>query len=130
MSLELKIILVLVLIIIGLILFIRYLWRRTSHLSRGLSKITSLKQSQSTKYGRLTEQFLPFLASYPYDEYNFRFIGNPIDGVQFEDDKIVFVEFKAANSKLSSKQKAIKSLIEQGQVKFEEYRINEEENDQ
>jgi predicted Holliday junction resolvase-like endonuclease len=126
-SIELKIIFILVIIIIGLLLLIRYLIRRSAHLSHGLKNITSQKQSLSTKYGRLTEQFIPLLDSYPYDEYNFRFLGNPIDGIQFEPDKIIFVEFKSSDSRLSSKQKQIKELIENGQVEFEEHRISSKE---
>lgn len=71
----------------------------------------------------MTEQFLPFLEEYPYDEQNFRFLGTPIDGIQFEDDKIVFVEFKAGDSKLTEKQKKIKEQVEKKKVEFEEFRI-------
>lgn len=81
------------------------------------------KRSISTKYGKMSEQFMPFLKNYPYDEHNFRFIGTPIDGVQFEDDKIVIVEFKTGKSKLSEKQRKIKELVEKKKVKFEEIRI-------
>ena len=72
----------------------------------------------------MSEQFFPFLEKYSYDPQNFRFIGSPVDGVQFEDDKIVFVEFKAGSSNLSEKQKRIKDIIEKKKVKFEEIRIN------
>ena len=71
----------------------------------------------------MTEQFLPFLKDYPYNEQNFRFIGSPIDGVQFEDDKIVLVEFKVGGSNLTGKQKRIKELVEKKKVKFEEIRL-------
>lgn len=81
------------------------------------------KRSLSTKYGRMSEQFFPFMKDYPYDEQNFRFIGSPIDGVQFEDDKIVFVEFKSAGSGMSQKQRRIKELVDKKRVEFEEVRI-------
>ena len=71
----------------------------------------------------MTEQFMPFLENYPYDPQNFRFIGSPIDGIQFEDDKVVLIEFKVADSKLTEKQERIKDLVERGKVRFEEYRI-------
>jgi len=88
-----------------------------------VNELISSKHSLSSKYGRMTEQFLPFLESYPYDEQNFRFIGSPIDGVQFEDDKVIFIEFKAGNSGLTVKQKGIKDLINKGKVEFKEFRI-------
>ena len=71
----------------------------------------------------MTEQFLPFLKDYPYDPQNFRFIGTPVDGIQFCDDKIVFIEFKTANSQLSPRQKQIAELVWQKRIEFEEHRI-------
>ncbi len=86
-------------------------------------KLRFEKKSLSSKYGKMTEQFLPFLKGYPYDEQNFRFIGSPIDGIQFENDKIVIVEFKVGDSKLTEKQKKVKDLVEKKKVKFEEVRM-------
>jgi predicted Holliday junction resolvase-like endonuclease len=86
-------------------------------------KLRFEKRSMSGKYGKMTEQFMPFLKGYPYNEQNFRFIGSPIDGVQFEDDKVVLVEFKTASSRLTEKQKKIKELVERKKVEFKEVRI-------
>jgi predicted Holliday junction resolvase-like endonuclease len=71
----------------------------------------------------MTEQFMPFMKDYPYDAQNFRFLGTPIDGVQFNDDGIVFVEFKSGDSRLSAKQKAIKDLVLNKKVEFREVRM-------
>ena len=81
------------------------------------------KRSLSGKYGKMTEQFMPFLKAYPYDKQSFRFIGSPIDGVQFEDDRIVLVEFKTGSSRLTEKQKRIRELVRKKRVDFEEIRI-------
>ena len=81
------------------------------------------KRSQISKYGKLTEQFLPLADSFPWDPGNFRFLGTPIDGVQFEDDSIILVEFKAANSQLSPRQRHIRDLVSDGKVGFEVIRI-------
>jgi len=88
-----------------------------------LRQVHFQKRSLSTKYGKTSEQFMPFLRQYPYDAGNFRFIGTPIDGVQFENDKIVFVEFKTSTSQLSEKQKKIKEQIAAKKIIFEEFRI-------
>jgi len=82
------------------------------------------KYSLSTKYGKMTEQFIPFMKDYPYNENNFRFIGTPIDGVQFEDDKIVFMEFKIGSSNLTERQKKIRDLVKKRKVDFKEIRIS------
>ena len=85
--------------------------------------LVSRNQSLSTRYGKMTEQFMPFLKDYPYDGRNFRFLGSPVDGIQFEDDRIVLVEFKTGDSRLSEKQNRIKELVKKGRVFFEEIRI-------
>lgn len=82
------------------------------------------KQSLSVKYGKMTEQFFPFIKDYPYNAGNFRFIGNPIDGIQFEEDGIILIEFKTGSSKLSESQKRIKDLAERKKIRFEEMRIS------
>ena len=102
-------------IILSIVLFL--LWRKAID---KLSRLKFQKQSLSTKYGKITEQFLPFLDAFPYDQSGFRFIGSPIDGVQFEDDKIIFFEFKIGTSRMTSKQSNIKELIESKKVYFEE----------
>lgn len=128
MSIEIQIIIGLVIIIAILVfLYRRKIWQYTE-LEFNHSDLASKKQSQSTRYGKMTEQFLPFLKSYPYDENRFRFLGTPIDGIQFTDDGIILVEFKAANSRLSPEQKKIKNLIEDKKVYFEEYRIGHAKN--
>lgn len=92
-------------------------------LLKKLRDLSFSKRSLSSKYGKTTEQFMPFLKNYPYESSNFRFIGTPIDGIQFEDDKIVFVEFKVGDSRLTAKQEKIKDLINKKKVNWEEFRI-------
>jgi len=89
-----------------------------------LSREGSLRRSESTKYGQITEQFMPFISDYPYDSKQFRFLGSPIDGVQFEEDKIVMIEFKSAGSQLSTRQRRIRNLVREGKVDFQEIRVS------
>jgi len=91
---------------------------------RRLARLGWQKRSQSVRYGKLTEQFMPFLETYPYDSHDFRFLGTPVDGVQFTEDAIILVEFKTAGSRLSSRQRAIKKMVEGGAVRFEIHRIS------
>lgn len=90
----------------------------------GLSREGSLRRSESTRYGQITEQFMPFISEYPYDSKQFRFLGSPIDGVQFEEDKIVMIEFKSAGSQLSTRQRRIRNLVREGKVDFQEIRVD------
>ncbi len=86
-------------------------------------KIEERKRSLSSLYGKITEQFAPFMKAYPFDAHRFRFIGSPIDGIQFEDDRIIFIEFKAANSRLTEEQKKIKELVENKKVEWYSFEI-------
>lgn len=77
------------------------------------------RRSQSSKYGKLTEQFLPLVNIFPWNPQNFRFLGTPVDGIQFEDNRIILVEFKTSQSQLSTSQRQIKDLVDKGKVSFE-----------
>ena len=103
------------------ILLLTFLVKKT--LGR-LSREGSLRRSESTRYGQITEQFMPFISEYPYDSKQFRFLGSPIDGVQFEEDKIVMIEFKSAGSQLSTRQRRIRNLVREGKVDFQEIRVD------
>ncbi|TES96443.1 endonuclease [Patescibacteria group bacterium] len=114
---------VLILTIIIAIVLIAILIRWVVKLKERNNELVSRKQSLSTKYGRMSEQFMPFLEDYPYDSDRFRFLGDPIDGVQFNDEEIIFMEFKTSSSRMSRRQKEIRDLVERGKVKFEEFRM-------
>ena len=111
-------------IIAGLMLGVTLVYRTAiSPLHKKIEKLSSEKQSLSTIYGKITEQFAPFMEKYPYSTGNFRFIGNPIDGIQFENDHIIFVEFKTSKSKLTPIQNKIKKLVKEGKIKWFEFRM-------
>lgn len=98
---------------------------RVRRLAAQVEDETFRNRSLSTTYGRITEQWFPLLGEYPYDPQEFRFLGSPVDGVQFEEDRIVFIEFKANKSRLSEKQRRIKKLVEEGYVYWEEFRFTD-----
>lgn len=116
-------------IIVGLVLVLVIVIRayndKVTTLQEKLAAVESSKRSLSTTYGLISEQWAPFMSGYPYDPRNFRFIGKPIDGVQFEQDKVVFVEFKVNTSQLSDEQRRIRALIEAGRVEWYEFRMQE-----
>lgn len=109
-----------IVILLVLVIIFYILWRRaaSSH-----AEVAFQKSSLSSKYGKMTEQFMPFLKDYPYDPQNFRFLGTPIDGIQFENDKIIFIEFKTNSSQLSPRQKQVAELVWNKRVEFQEHRI-------
>ncbi|HUR63687.1 MAG TPA: Holliday junction resolvase-like protein [Candidatus Thermoplasmatota archaeon] len=108
----------------GALLLTALLWAWTTvALLRRLRALRSAKQSQSTRYGQISEQFAPHLALWPWDPKGFRFIGSPIDGVQFTDSGIVFVEIKSADGRLTPQQAAIRRQVEEGRVAWSEVRL-------
>ncbi len=107
-------------------LYASYLRRRLTVALNILADERTRQRSLSASYGRITEQWFPLMERYPYDSANFRFLGTPVDGVQFEEDRIVFVEFKSNRSELSSAQKRMKKLIESGKVYWEEFHFGDD----
>jgi len=116
--------LILIMICLILIMIIKNL--KTKYYSQ-LNVHEELKhdyKSMHIKHGKSFENLFPFMKNYPYEYRNFRFIGDPIDGLSFENDKIVFMEFKTGTSRLSEKQKKIKSLVESKKVEWQEVNDN------
>ena len=93
-------------------------------LQKKLDEIQFSKSSQSVKFGQMSEQWLPFSKNFPYSSKTFKFLGQPIDGIAFEDGKIVFCEFKTGSSQLSDRQKQIKKLVEGKKIEWFEMRMN------
>jgi len=58
---------------------------------------------------------------YPYNPENFRFIGSPVDGIQFEENDILFVRFRKKNVSRTKEQEHIKTLLENGRVRWFEF---------
>jgi len=91
----------------------------------------SAKRSRSTLSGKFLEQLGPFLPNFPYDPTEVRFIGSPIDCLVFpgasseECEEVVFLEVKSGKSVLSKVQRRIRDAVQQGRVRWEEYRIPE-----
>ncbi len=120
-TLEIALVIALGCIIVVFALFVR--WLNRIHKEQ-FTALDSRKRSLSTVYGKTTEQFAPFMERYPFNSQDFRFIGTPVDGIQFEDDKVVFVEIKAGRSAgLSPKQERIKRLIQDRKVEWLEFTI-------
>lgn len=111
-------------IILVLALFLYLFYRKSKSLERSLNELGFAKNSQSVKYGKLTEHWIPFSDKFPYDPKQFRFIGNPIDGIVFDDDKIVFTEFKTASSQLNERQRKIRELVQKKNVDWLEFRMD------
>ena len=110
--------------IIFMLLFILYLYtkKELKELRAIHEELLREHRSSNIKHGMSFEQLFPFMSNYPYHPRNFRFIGTPIDGLSFEEDKVVFIEFKTGKSNLSVLQQRIKALILRKKVEWKEIR--------
>lgn len=90
---------------------------------RRLRVLRSQKISASVLHGKAIEQFVPLVAAWPWPTNGFRFLGDPIDGVQFTDDEVVLVEIKAGKGQLSARQRRVRDLVGAGRVRFEVVRV-------
>lgn len=111
-------------ITIQLIINNRKLKKRIEELLEANAKIISQKKSSEVRLGQISEHLVPFLEEFKYDPKNIKFLGQPIDYICFEQDKIVFLEIKTGEAQLSPKQRNIKSLIENKQVYWDEFRLS------
>jgi len=103
-------------IILGVLIGVTLVHRiAISPLHKNIENLTT-KKFQEEK----TEDFLRHLKhdKYPYSIDNFRYIGDPIDGIQFEENQILIVKIKTNTSKLNPIQKNIKKLIQQGKINW------------
>lgn len=82
--------------------------------------------SVRVKMGQIGEQFVFFNEGFKYDRKETKSLLQPIDLICFEEDEVVFVEVKTGEAKLSQKQKRIKTNIQEGRVRFEVLRIDEQ----
>ncbi len=85
-----------------------------------------LERSRSILKGKIGEQMAPLLPMFKYEPADARFIGSPVDYIVFEGyaegnpRSIVMVEVKTGKGKtLSSIERRIKELVEDGKVKWE-----------
>jgi len=84
------------------------------------------RKSSEVRLGKIGENLAPFVEGWPWDPKNFRFLGNPIDGIQFNKDGLVFVEIKTGGARLSRSQKDFRDLIKAGKVAFVTFKITED----
>lgn len=94
-------------------------------LNEKYSRELSIRKSSEIRLGKIGENLAPFVQDWPWEPGNFRFLGNPVDGVQFNSDGIIFVEIKTGKARLSPPQRAFKKLVQEGKVSFATFKITD-----
>jgi len=104
----------------------REAWEAEYHSLKEIhDRFMSEKKSKEVRLGAIAETLTPFLEGFPYDPKKLRALGSPIDYIAFEEDEVVLIEVKSGNSQLGSNQRKIRDLVNEGKVRFEVHRINE-----
>ena len=91
-----------------------------------LRDAAGMLQGARVDRGLIAEQFAPFTQKFEelgWDPQEFKFLGRPVDGVQFQENEIVIVEFKTGASQMTTRQRQIKRMVAEGKVRFEEIRF-------
>ncbi len=96
---------------------------RVETLTNAYNTLLSQKKSSEVRTGQIAEKLVPFLDHFDHDPRDATFCGNPIDYVIFGPEQITIMEIKTGNARLTKKQKHIKSLVQNGDVVWEEIRI-------
>ena len=111
-----------ILALLSLWLNVRLWWTSRQELRDAASRL----QGARVDRGLIAEQFAPFTRRFDdlgWDPQEFKFLGRPVDGVQFQDDEVIIVEFKTGDSQMTTRQRQIKRMVAEGKVRFEEIRF-------
>ncbi len=110
---------------------IGFLWAKLKD-SKEFKKHRSdaINRSRAVIGGQVAEQLAPFFPDFPCNPGDARFVGKPIDFIAFngisegkEVSEILLIEVKTGSSGLSTREKEIRKAVEEGRVRYVEYRI-------
>ncbi|MBP3365660.1 MAG: Holliday junction resolvase [Treponema sp.] len=90
----------------------------------------AVKKSRAVLGGLFSEQLAPFLPGFPCNPGDVRFVGKPVDFIAFpgsaegkDVEEIYFIEVKSGKSSLTPRERQIQAAVEQGRVRYIEYRL-------
>ncbi len=89
----------------------------------------AINRSRASLGGKFSENLSPYFPDFPFKPTEMRWLGSPVDYVVFKGmdnnhiEEIVFVEIKAGKSELTGREKQIKKLIQEGNIKWMKYEV-------
>ena len=98
--------------------------------SEKIIRTKSVSSSRRSLVGKFIERFIPFLKKLPYEPSDMHFLGQPVDYIVFQGlhedkiDRVIFVEVKTGQSKLTKREKSLKETIEKKRVGWKEINID------
>lgn len=118
-------------------MMIEYLQTEMDYISKEAKHQKGRAASAHTSKGLILEKWCPFMEHGEIEKHwesmNWSFLGSPIDYIIFDWDKdvennkqngkVVFLDVKSGNSRLSTKQRRIRDLIQEGNVEWREIKL-------
>ena len=89
----------------------------------------AIRRSSAVVSGKVSEHLAPYMAGFPYNPKDARFLGTPIDFVVFDgmsdDDvrEVVFLEIKTGGSSLTTRERRVRDAVLEGRVSWREFRV-------
>jgi predicted Holliday junction resolvase-like endonuclease len=89
----------------------------------------AIQRSLAVTIGKVQEQLVPYLPSFPYNPKDVRFLGSPVDLVVFDGlaegrlRRVVFLEVKTGGSTLTQRERCVRDVIQARQVEWAELRV-------
>jgi predicted Holliday junction resolvase-like endonuclease len=111
-------------LLVGWIYLLTWKARYTS-----LIREDAIERSRAVTSGKVHEQLISYLPGFPYNPKDIRFLGSPIDLVVFDGladgelQRIIFVEVKTGRSGLTYGERAVRDVVESGQIDWAELRV-------
>jgi predicted Holliday junction resolvase-like endonuclease len=109
--------------VLALVLAIRYYQDRLARLQDDLDASHAARRRLASATQRLSD-WAPFLARWPLDPRNLRFVGDPVDAVSFEADRVVFVEFTTPD-RAPRDVARLRETVRAGRVEWLEFPLDE-----
>ena len=89
----------------------------------------AVRRSSAVVSGKVSEHLAPYMAGFPYNPKDARFLGTPIDFLVFDgisdDDlrEVVFLEIKTGGSNLTTRERRVRDAVVTGRVSWKEFRV-------
>ena len=89
----------------------------------------AIRRSSAVVSGKVSEHLAPYMAGFPYNPKDARFLGTPIDFLVFDgmsdDDvrEVVFLEVKTGGSSLTTRERRVRDAVQAGRVSWKEFRV-------
>jgi predicted Holliday junction resolvase-like endonuclease len=104
--------------VLALVLVVRSYRDRIEKVEADLEDAIMARRRVALAQDSTARRLAPLLARYPYDARAFRFVGSPVDGVQFDADRVVFVRFTGAGLAATPDAERVRDLVRAGRVEW------------